>query len=219
MRFTEVDAHKSYAYSKDEVKQKPLFNIAEKIKRDCQPYLKQNKNAMISRSLYRGVKTGMDDPLTIQKSVRLDDRRSSDSDARVHDFFNKYFTEIYGAPFRNAMFASGSPGAASDYGDNVYIVFPIGEFQYLWSDVVDDLYSNTLVAGDDLEGPEELAPGTEMYNHLYHTFVTSYQTDEFEKAILSQHEIMIRVKSYYGIHKDVQYNTDLTNKLNKVMYS
>jgi len=218
MRFTEVDAHKSYAFSKDEVKHKPLFNIAERIKRDCQPYLKQNKNAMISRSLYRGVKTHNEDPLTIQKSVRLDDRQSSDSDVRIHDFFNKHFTEMFGAPFRNAMFASGSSGAASDYGDNVYIIFPKGEFQYLWSDVVDDLYSNTLVGPDDLEDPKALSPGSELYNHLYHTFVTSYQSDEFEKAILSKHEIMIRVESYYGIHKDVQYNTDLTNELNKVIY-
>lgn len=208
-----------------------LLNAAGTIKQNCQPYLKLNKDAMISRSLYRGVKppggfsvTGAGDANFIRKDIRLTDRRPSDMDEDIYEFFNKYFTEMYGAPFRNAMFASGSSGDAADYGA-VYVIFPIGEFQYLWSDTIEDLYTelhklydeHPIDGYDILQKQEALALGSELHNDLY-DYVTSYQTDELEKAILSSHEIMIRAQSYYGIHIDVQYNLELTNKLNEILY-
>lgn len=214
----------------DFASEQTILNAAKTIKQNCQPYLQQNKDAINRYPMYRGVKppgghsvTGAGDANVIRKDVRLTDRKPSDMPRELHHFINQYFMQNYGAAFRTAMFVSGSSAMASDYG-TTYIIFPAGEFQYLWSDSYEDLFSITSEFGLDdnppssLDAEEAIEWKENSKEELVDGVLRTYQTDELMKGIDSKHEIMIRCSHYYGIHSDVMYNKELREKIIEVLY-
>jgi len=199
-----------------------VLNQVGTIRQNCQPYLQQNGGAIDHDALYRGVKppgghsvTGDGDADVIRKEVRLTDRRPSDTPRELHNFVNQYFQTHYGAPFRTAMFASGSQGQANDYG-TVYVIFPAGEFQFLWSPDIEDMYSLTAEYG--LEHHMEPGAQKEAFETLEDNVLRTYQTDNLVEAIGSNHEIMIRCSHYYGIHSDIMYNKELQHQIREGLY-
>lgn len=196
-----------------------ILNVAGTIKANCQPYLQQNKDAVNRFPMYRGVRK-TNNANVIRKEVRLSDRKPKDMPYDLHQFINGYFKQNYGGAFRNGMFVSGSPGVSSEYGDT-YIIFPAGEFQYLWSPHYEDLYSITSEYGFDQTPPsseETIGWKEDAKQELEDGVLNAYQTDELEKGIDSGHEIMIRCSHYYGIHHDIMYNEELRNKIREVLY-
>lgn len=169
------------------------------IRRDCQPFLKQ---VSFPFSLYRGM-FGSTHKF-VKKQVRLEDRRPSEMDQRDHETLNKHFTQTFGAPFRNAMFASGDEDSSGYFG-SLYSVFPIGPFEYLWSWEIDDLNFQMHDLLNDFyvkHAREQIMPPTPAQRAEGVTMAISevdYQTDELEKGINSGNEIMIRCKAYYAL--------------------
>jgi len=159
---------------------------AADIKAHCQPYLKEINNDVMNNWLFRGVQNTMSEGW-IEKRVRLDDRKSLDTPDHIHRMYNQWFTLNFGQPFRNAIFASGNMNSAADYG-MLYMIFPKGDFSYLWSPQIEDL--NTLHRNRMDISAEDL------FNHLGQVGYT--QTD-LPKAIKTGNEIMIRSQSYYGL--------------------
>jgi len=166
-----------------------ILNYARTIKQNCQPYLQQNPSAIFRYPLYRGVKplggfrsgSGVGDANVIRKEVRLTNRKPSDMTIELHQFINGYFKQEYGAAFRSAMFASGSPDQASDYG-TVYIIFPAGNFEYLWSPEYEDLYSITgeygyEYASNALGREASIKAKTEIKENIIDEVLSTYQTD------------------------------------------
>jgi len=160
------------------------------IQRDCQPYIQQaNGNTM-----YRGIKSNQN---FMKKQSRLDDRRPLDSVRKNHDLFNKQFLQKYGENFRNSVFTNGDTKIAKYYGD-VYSVFPIGNFKFLWSPKVKDL-------GEQFTGKSSnlflYAIQSLLYNdeHIVNHFIkeADYRTTDLAAAIKSGNEIMIYCKEYY----------------------
>lgn len=208
------------------------IEMSQLIKRDCQPYLAQNPRALSRLAMYRGIRVpepwDRNDPTTLRKDIRVDDRMVSDSKPLVHDFMNKMFTELYGEPFRNAMFVNGRSGMVTQYG-RVYVVFPIGEFKFLWSDKYEDLFVATArqvmkyvkPAALNSEVRDALIPGEGLHTSLIEIAKT-YRTDNLQHAILSDKEIMIRGSSYYGIAANSVYgdpNTAARQQLEDIIYS
>ncbi len=225
MKYTDL-IEASDSLSDEEIK------MAKLIKRDCQPYLRQNAFSLKQLAMYRGLEPGEafteQYPTVIHKDIRLNDRKVSDTDPLIHDFFNIQFTKLYGAPFRNSMFANGNAGMVFQYG-RVYIVFPIGEFKFLWSDVVDDLYVsisnetwNVFPNGvpETHKLRDSLKPEQALYKYL-NPIAKSYRTDDLMSAIASSKEIMIRGSSYYGIAKPktAGTNTSFLDQLHEIIYS
>jgi len=171
-----------------------IYNILD-IKKDCQPYLNENKDPLYS-PLYRGLGKKISDPM-VTKTVRLDDRKPSDTPQQLHDVFNSYFTKHHGHPFRNAMFVSGSDIEASGYG-KVYKIFPIGDYNYVWSSDIDDLW----MTFDNWTAEEGYRYDD---NNEYLSFLNEvvkkaqWHTDNLKAAIDSKHEIMMRCGSYHAI--------------------
>lgn len=218
-----------YELTEDFATEQTVLNQAKTIRQNCQPYLKQNTDAINRYPMYRGVKppgghsvTGVGDANVIRKEVRLTNRKPSDMPFELHEFINNYFQEEYGAPFRSAMFVIGSSGQAGAYG-TVYLIFPAGKFEYLWSPEFEDLFSITgeygyEFASNTLGREKRIKVTTEIKQNIADEVLSTYQTDGLMEAIDSTHEIMIRTQYYYGIHADVMYNKELREKIIEILY-
>jgi len=149
------------------------FAFVNQIKEDCQPYLKEMDNLVFSG---RGLWRGMDSPnkkLRITKTTRLDNRIPKDMPQYIHDKLNEYFDRRFGHPYRNGVFATGPAGEYFVYGE-AYQIFPIGNFDYIWSMDIEDLMGTL---GDFDFGPEEkivdLDAHTETMDRQIDTFIKS----------------------------------------------
>ena len=165
--------------------------IAEYLRKNCQPYLREINYNPSHYALYRGMKHNSED-FTV-KEVRLDDRRAQDMDSRSHDALNGYFTKKFGEPFRNALFVAGTPHVAESFG-NLYAVFPMGNFTYIWTPEVYDLYTEY---GSDIYLEVVEHKDTKAFIELMDSL--KYRNTDLPKAIESDHEIMIRCKKYAAV--------------------
>jgi len=188
----------------DHIDQKKLNNnlikIANYLFDNCKPYLEQVGYDVSNNVLFRGISTADNAMLNIHQ-VRLDNRHPLSTPLEDHNTLNAYFTKKFGEPFRNAMFATSAVGAAEGYtsgnGNSPRAVFPIGEFTFIWSPKVKDLYT------DILQGKkvslEKILP------------TLGYQNTDLKEAVKSGNEVMIRCKTYCSVHMD------LLQKLQSVM--
>jgi len=164
-----------------------LIQFALEVNKNCQEYIKQNPQHSTNNVLYRGIET--EDRFS-KKRVRLDDRTPTDSGRLEHNMLNKYFTEHFGEPFRNAMFCNGDFRKVTYYGDP-HLIYPKGHFTFLWSPDIDDFFN----AFDGK--PSSMSKGQFVENLLANN---EYSTKNLIRAINSGNEIMIRSKEYYAIN-------------------
>jgi len=202
------------------------WKFAHNIKKYCKPYLNQvGYTPMTKDPLYRGIKfKSSGDQVFLTKKVRLNNRKPADSTKYLHNAMNDYFTKQLGKPFRNAIFASGDRSEAAGFGQP-YIIFPIGQFTYAWSDITDDLYSDAVRYGlnegpykGDIEGIWE-----QNWESFAKDVLRTYKTDLLDDAIQSGHEIMIRCNSYYALKElidglDWEENNNVLKMMEVVLY-
>jgi len=175
-------------------------NTLIKIKKFCKPYLQQNKEPLDGNALYRGLGTSTADALT--KSVQVDKRPPMTTPLVVHNAVNDYFISEFGEPFRNSIFCTGNRRRAKGYG-NLYVIFPIGSFDYLWSPKVIDLFYYWQNINFKLKGEDEDNPTNETINgFINHLKMCGYTASGLDNAIDSNREIMIRCHQYYAIRWD-----------------
>ena len=168
-------------------------HVVAYIHEHCQPYLQAVGNDL-SAVLYRGITKrrlsrlqevpGLSNCAII--SGHHESRDPLDTPTVYHDMANEIFTELYGAPFRNGIFATGSLPTAKGYGSPVAI-FPIGDFKFCWSSTVVDM--SNLVAGnvDYYEGDHN----KEEETNFIHTLRTQYSNKNLKAAIESKKEVML----------------------------
>lgn len=117
--------------------------VVAKVQKDCAPYLK----AIQGRRLYRGLNESKFES-EANGGVFLghvrNDRRPRDSNRWLHDVMDKFFMEKMGVPARSAsLFAVKDFGTAENYAplqQGAHVIFPIGNFEYAWSPIIQDLY-------------------------------------------------------------------------------
>lgn len=189
---------RSKEFITEEYGKEELISYLNEIKKDCQPFLNEWGNV----PLIRGVKTVPDS--FVKKEVRLADRRPKDTPRRLHNKFNKALTELTGLPYRNGMFASGRSDVAADYG-NPYIVFPMGNFKYIWSGLISDLYGKWQEVEPREHNNESPAEFSKRLGDVEDEYIKksmpSYKSTDLPTAINSGHEIMFWTTGYYGIHE------------------
>jgi len=153
----EIDARKGYALTNfgfnqhqghDKVTVRQLQTLADKIKKDCAPYIEANRSELLARKyLFRGVVGARVGELAITGTVRQD-RKPRDTAKFWHYALDDYFEYDFGWRYRSAsMFASPSQGLVADFGPR-YIVFPIGNYTMCYSPIVEDI--TTMLGSDDL---------------------------------------------------------------------
>lgn len=167
------------------------------IKRNCQPYLSQVDDPI---SLYKG--TTRKTAEFQRKKVRLDDRRPVGASGTEHVAYNEYFKSEFGAPFRNSVLVTGSHMDARSFGTNIRIVFPAGEFRFVWSPKVNDINMSIGFRSAKPRTIPELVANMVQYE---------YRDDNLQAAIDSGNEIMIRCKEYYTInyHAYLEHEADV----------
>ena len=160
-----------------------LLGTVEQIKLHCQPFLNEIEDPF---SLLRGLRPT--EEWAVNKAVRLDDRKPMSTPPKLHNDLNTMFTRMFGAPFRNAMFCTGNKSQASVYG-MIFAIFPIGEYKYIWSPEIRDLYQKF----DEWRADDPQEDFMKIINW------DSYRSNGLNDAVYKGHEIMLRTKSYYGL--------------------
>jgi len=181
-----------------------LKRYIELIKRDCQPYLQQAKPFDSYTQLLRGM-GGRNDNF-LKKQIRLENRKPKDIPQELHNRINQYFEQHYGASFRNALFTSSDYIQAENYG-NVYYIFPIGDFKFLWSPDIEDLfmmydeYRPWFRPGSDVPQEEQDRRTQEAMDEFFKKDILGgkWYNSNLSAGIDSGNEVMIRAKEYYAI--------------------
>jgi len=194
------------------------------VREQCQPFLKRIDYNISEFPMYRGIKN--DNSPLIAKEARLADRIPKDITPEVHAEINELFTDKYGAPFRNSVFVSGDKYMTADYG-NPYIIFPVGEFQILWTPDFPDLFvtadglrsmvrrvkvmkrdgkfSKNQQAYWDHYAKSHNIDGIQPEDVTLIKFLdkAEYRTDDLRNGIKSGHEIMLRCTEYLGMNNEL----------------
>ena len=119
-------------------KTKDLETALYLIERDCQPFLSQSGGDLI----YRGTEgvnsyTCVSPDILYRHPVRTD-RKPKNLPIDVHEILLKIFGDLGFKANRNNVLFSASLTNAEKHGD-AYILLPIGEFYYTWSEDIEDL--------------------------------------------------------------------------------
>lgn len=186
-----IEKHLEYYNPTEKVE---LKNAWEKIQKDCGPVLKELKNA--NDFLYRGMTR---QGYFLKKKVRTN-RQPLTTSKKLHQMFDMYFKGKFGWNARsNGLFVTGSSNDAASYGPKTYMIFPIGNFKYIWSPEVGDLF--IFASQNKLTGYEaEKLPASIRYERTSEALDDGNYTDKrLAEAINSENEIMIKTDTYYAM--------------------
>jgi len=131
----------------------------------------------------------------LKKKVRLDNRNPMSSAQIKHERYNNFFEEMFGEPFRNSLFVTGDYGQASHYG-NIYMVVPIGHFDWMWSPDINDLALD--IPWPSVGGHINVPPSQDTVDTILGNANYTINSN-LGGAIQSGNEIMIRCDEYYAI--------------------
>jgi len=173
-----------------------LFND---IMKQCKPFMKEWLPIYKKQHdfLYRGMEAkdfGI-------KNVRKN-RKPMSTSRYAHTMLNKVFKDKFGWYARsNSIFCTGSDDDAGTYGD-LYVIFPIGKYKYLWSPKIEDLTISIYQFGDIVQTGTNY---TDMFNkelikdneNTVEKLIKTYKTTNLDKALESNNEIMINAHRYY----------------------
>ena len=157
----------------------------------CMPFIKELTTPKFSPAddfLYSGRHHSTRVFVTDIRSNRTPVDTTMDTHKEVDDLFKKKF----GWKARsNAIFCTGDYNFAGSYGENVYMIFPIGKYKYLWSPEIGDLY--IVVDLDSVRtAPNKL--------ELFTNYINTYKNTDLKDAIKSGNEIMVNCKEYIAVH-------------------
>jgi hypothetical protein len=170
----------------------------EMIKDDCAPYFKL---AQASKPLYRGTEKLIADIATI---FPRKDRKPKDIPREFHDYLDKELQKKFGwKPRSEGVFATSDILQAEAYGKS-YLFFPIGDFKFIWSPDIRDLYiemANILEDGRTRPGED---PWTNVDKEYLRKdllmFISTYINKNLKEAINSWHEMIFKCASYYLVN-------------------
>lgn len=171
--------------------QEGLSFYIPKIQRECKPFLKAMKGA--AGTLTRHQKA----PGPVFKKTTRKNRKPLDTPLEFHKILDNWFKENFGWNARSSgLFCWGTPFPllASDW-----MVFPAGNFRYIWSTQVKDLYQYFDI---------ELTDNVSMdYEDVFDIFIDNsadtYTDKNLKKAVVSEHEIMVDCKYSYLVRQEL----------------
>jgi len=163
---------------------------ADLIIKNCQPFLKKIGYKVTKYPLYRG----MDENSKVVKKTVRKNRKPLDTKIEIHNMLNDAFYKKFKIKARSeCIFVAGYESFSADFG-RLFYIFPIGNFKFLWSPKIKDLFNK--VGGFKIYSKTK----SEMET-IFKKLVDKYQKTDLKKAIKSHHEIMIDCKEYYAVRK------------------
>lgn len=186
---------------------KILEDVVIKIRSECQPWLKVSKGNFY----YRGIKSLNDKPVFFTKLSVRQDRIPKDSHPELHKQWDRYFKEEFGFEYRSkALFVSNKQTQAGAYGKR-YIVFPIGDIEYIHAPGLNDLldnYAENFKAEFGQNPTRHLNDGKKIEYETTKKLMDQMGYVKNDKLPSNQEwaqEIMIKCDSYYSLLFDMEY--------------
>lgn len=181
-------------------------NAAAQIFANCQPFLTAakfnfTKRGLQSTGLFRGISPLVTADWFSEQKTRKG-RLPVDSTQIVQHLLDELFEEKYGYKFRaDSIFTVGSISMAIEYG-RPYLVFPIGQFHFLWSRRLIDAYPLFNEISPDLRtspfSSEKRAALKAALNVGIEEADFVFDAD-LPAAIKSKHEIALHCDKYYAL--------------------
>lgn len=174
--------------------------ITQKIIPDCKPFL--GELGWSGPFLYRGIDEKRTQKHFTRQPVRKN-RRPMDTPQEMHQAADNWFVEHYGYPFRRAgLFTTGNINQAVDYG-RAYMVFPIGDFQYVWSPGHYELLFTKLLSAywRALDSWNMTKMSEQDAQKITNKILDAgnYQSSDLQAGIRSGNEVLIGTSEFYGI--------------------
>lgn len=184
-----------------------FLDIAQLLYKEARPFVQQMgkgiKGYMLSG---RSTADGYGHGDYFFKTVRQN-RKPKDMLPHIHKELDKRFNEKFGWKARSqSLFVTGKYNEARPYG-NVYIIIPVGDYKFAWSDEIDDLL--TYMRSNYIRANET------VYEGDYDELMGTYTDKNLTKAIFSDHEIMLGAKKVIGIYYN-HYHMYLNHYLTKI---
>jgi len=114
----------------------------DKFLNDCKPFIKDMKSYFNKKGdfkfLYKGFDKYSEDFLIFKKENY---RTPLSTSNEVHKISNSIFYDKFGWYVRDGIFVTKNSNDANNYGIP-YLFFPIGSYNYVWSEHVRDFYSD-----------------------------------------------------------------------------
>ena len=194
--------------------------MAELIRKDCGPWIKESRGATASRGISRN-KPKLDN---IEKRTIRTNRVPKDTSIVNHTLSDLAFKDVFGWKARsNVLFVQGDVLSHLGYiSKDIWVVYPIGSYKYLWAPQVRDFtlgISHMEIAsmkktGDyDEFGEHDKLQETPIYKKHFLKLVTTfikkhYKSTGLYKALTtySNNEVMLNCKDYYLIPLLMEYN-------------
>lgn len=197
-----------------ELERLELVDVLNKVKDDCQQYLRR----MASNGKFHALYVGQAERWPkIEVQVRKD-KAPVPTPKRIQDAFDRVMVELYQKEFRSdSFYASGDPERAAKRGIK-HIIFPIGRFDYLWSEKVKDLIhgfgtEEDLVDDEGLYFDIQDAEDESAEDKVVKEFLKSKEfklSQELKACADKGNDVMIDCKYYYAIPAkliDTHYDT------------
>jgi hypothetical protein len=177
-----------------------------KMESECAPFLEELGSR--KRVLWRGFNRRFSLPANHIVQVRAD-RKPVDTQLELHHAMDDWFLDNFGHRYRsNAVFASGSEKHSAVYGD-LYAIYPIGDYEYVWSPKVKDTllldeHARQLLtrienqSGLKFDKDEWLEQKAAIIIDIMDK--SRYTDAHLYSALSSGHEIMVHCDAYYAFH-------------------
>lgn len=189
----------------------------EYLQANCSKYLSEN-NDLDRNIMYRGM------PFKAEGSVVMTvrkDRKPLDTGMGLHTVMDEWFFEKFGHRARSqGLFVTGDTKQVSLYGER-FIIFPVGEYEYIWSPMVRDLYKMdwNKEMGKSKQFFDPLKKDTQLTLDPQQTMLVrgvlerfQYQTDNINDALRTKHEVVMMCDQYVAVPVHL-YENDLRYRL------
>jgi hypothetical protein len=184
-----------------------------KFYKDCKPYITDWVKCRAPNFLYRNVNNSYKS-FGIKRSYVDKGRKPADTPLELHNFFNDYFYDKFRWKVRNGVAAIGIPFKSGQYGGEPHLFFPIGNYKFVWSPKIGDLFTHfdsmrmldppdeEDCCFDDSDWEEQLEVMRDnYYDSRQHAMDDLKYTDKnLKRAIESHNEIYFNCKKYYVIN-------------------
>lgn len=170
--------------------EKGFAHYIPKIQQECKPFLRDIKNA--AGTLFRIDKKNKYKP--VWKKITRKNRKPLDTPKKYHKVVDKLFLEEFGWKARSEALFCWSKFFSDDTAQKMWMVFPAGDYKYLWSEKVFDLWN---ILGNYTETPKQLK---EVFKR---EIVPGYHEDKIKLAIRYGGEVMVKCDYSYLIRPEL----------------
>jgi len=182
---------------------KSFAEWAPTIEKDCSKFIKDirgSKGTLTRIDRYMGSRESQN---PVIKKYTQKERRVMDTPKKLSDEIDKIFKEKFKwkARTKNVVFCWGTPFNSADINDG-FLVFPAGNYYYVWSQYVNDLYGSIISFKGKNKGKTywETSDFIEIFKNK---IIKTYTNMGLKKAVVSQNEIMVRCEYYYLIRPEL----------------